>query len=179
MKILINGTQYNGITWMGDGFLMETDLTLAQIEEAFMPDSEASITVSDGEQEVARYYNKGIKSITVSGSDPRTVTVLFNLTQIAANAETEIRESMEDSDGAILELAEIVGELSELDIEGMADELQSHQETINTWFNYSNDLAKFIDNLRKKNGILDMIDARLKAIEHEVGIVSVTLNEEE
>ena len=173
MNIKINNTTYEDVQWNENGFSMETALTLAEIESAFTPDAEANIIVSDGDQEIARYYNKGIESITVSGSDPRTVTVQFNLTQIAVNAETEIREGLEDSDGAIMELAEIVGSLSELNLEGMADELQSHQETINTWFNYSNNLAEFINNLRKEGGILDQLNIRISALEAYNGIEKI------
>ena len=178
MQITINNKLYENITWHDNGFSMESDMTLAEAENAFTPGTESDIVVLDGEQEIARYYNKGISSLTVSGSDPRVITVEFDLTQITANAETEIRSDLDNTDGAVIELAEIIGELSELDLQGMASELQSHQETLDTWFSTANEIGNFINLLREENGILDQLNMRIAALEHEVGIVSVVRNED-
>lgn len=178
MNVIINGVLFQG-EWSEGSFKFVTDMTLAQIEAAFTPGENVNIIVSEGEQEIARYYNKGLESIKVEGVDPRTVTVVFSITQISGNAETEIRGELEDSDGAIVELAEIVAGLSEIDAEGIAAELQSHQETINTWFSNASDIQQFIADLRKEGGILDMFDARITALEHEVGIASIAMNAEE
>ena len=113
MKVIINQTTYDNVLWDENTLTMETSMTLAQIESAFIPSQSVDIIVKEGTEEIARYYNKGISSITVSGDNPRTVVVVFDVTQISENAETEIRESLEDSDGAILELAEMVSEISE------------------------------------------------------------------
>ena len=178
MKITINNTTYNDVSWNSNGFSMESDMPLAEAENAFTPGTESNIIVYDGEQEIARYYNKGISSLTVSGSDPRVITVEFDLTQITANAETEIRSDLDNTDGAVIELAEIIGELSELDLQGMASELQSHQETLDTWFRTANEIVSFVNLLREENGILDQLNMRIAALEHEAGIVSVVRNED-
>ena len=179
MKVIINGTEWVDVEWAGDSLILETDESLTDLEEEFVPDMNSSIIVYEGEQEIARYYNKGLESMTVSGSNPRKVTVVFDVTQITENAETEIRESLEDSDGAIMELAELVSELSDLDLDSMAATLQSHQETLDTWFSQSSQIIEFINNLRAPGGILDQFDARITALEHEVGIASVEANMEE
>ena len=179
MKVKINSTTYENVQWSGRSVIMETEMTLAEIESAFVPGTSSDLIVYDGDQEVARYYNKGIESIIVRGSNPRTVEVEFDITQITPNAETEIRENIEDSDGAIEELAAMVAELSDLNMDEMAAELQSHQETINTWFSHTTDIVTFINDMRKEGGILDSFDARIAALEHEVGIVSVEQNVEE
>ena len=113
MKVKINGIVYDDIRWDGSGFSMETAMSLGEIEAAFSPDLNATIELFDGEVEIGKWYNKGIDSITVSGSGSRIVTVVFNLTQISENAEAEIRDSLDDSDGAIMELAEMVSEMQE------------------------------------------------------------------
>lgn len=177
MKIIINDSTYNNISWNDNGFSMETDMSLADAETAFTPGTNTNIIVYDGDTEISRYYNKGISSLMVSGNDPRMITVMFNLTQITANAETEIRSDLDDTDGAIIELAEIIGELSELDMTGMAAILQSHQETLDTWFASVSGIVNFINQLRQEGGILDQFNARITALEHEIGIVSVVRNE--
>lgn len=179
MKVIINNQEYDDVNWFGNGFEMETEMTLAEIEAAFVPGVSSNIIVLDGSQEIARYYNKGLESITVREGDSRFVTVIFNVTQITENAETEIRESLEDSDGAIGELAFMVSDLAELGLDKMAATLQSHQETLDTWFSHSSQIIEFINNLRAPGGILDQFDARITALEHEVGIVSVEANSEE
>lgn len=179
MNVLINNTMYENVEWRNGSLIMETDMTLSELEQAFTPGASADIIVYEGEEEIAKYFNKGLESMTITGSNPRTVVVLFNVTQIDENAETEIRESIEVSDGAIMELAELVSKLSELDLDSMAATLQSHQETLDTWFSQSSQIIEFINNLRAPGGILDQFDARITALEHEVGIVKVEMNTEE
>jgi hypothetical protein len=177
MKAIVNNVPYENIQWDNGVMSFETDMTFSEIESAFIPGEEATITIYDGEQEIAKYFNKGISSITVSGNDPRTVSVNFDITQISANAETEIRATIEDTDGAIEELAAFVSDFSEIDIEALFEQLQSHQETISTWFSTASDLVDFMNRLREDNGILDQFDIRIKALEHEVGIVSIEMEE--
>ena len=179
MNIKINGITYESATWNGTVMEFETNMTLAEIESSFTPTSGYDIEVYDGEREIAKYINKGIESMTVTGAEPRTVTVQFNVTQITETAEAEIRESIDDSDGAIAELAEIVAAIDNYNLEDMWLTVTSHQETINTWFSNASELQQFIVDLRKKGGILDMLDARITALEHEIGIASVEMNEEE
>lgn len=178
MKITINNTTYENVSWNGNGFSMDTDMTLTEAESAFAPGIETNIVIYDGEQEIARYYNKGISSLMVSGNTPRVITVTFDLTQISTNAETEIRSDLDDTDGAIIELAEIIGELSELDVPGMEAKLQSHQETLDTWFSTASEIGSFFERLREENGILDQFNMRIAALEHEIGIVSVVRNDD-
>ena len=169
MNVKINNVLYEGVQWVYDTMTFETEMTLAEIEQAFTPGANADIIVSEGNEDIARYYNKGLESITVSWTEPRIVAVKFNVTQISENAETEIHGEIEDSDGAIVELAEIVGNMSEMDIEGMKDDIHSLRETVDTWFNYSADLANFINDLRKEGGILDQFNVRITALEQIVG----------
>ena len=177
MKVILNGTTYENIIWRGSGFSIETNMTLANAERAFSPGAEKNIILMDDDQEIARYYCKSIESLTVSGTNPRMVTVAFNLTQITEEAETEIRTSIEDSDGAIVELAEIVGELAGLNMESMATRLQSAEETIETWFSNAGEIMDFINELRRDGGILDQFDIRIRALEENAGIVSIVRNE--
>jgi len=169
VNVEINGILYEDVAWEEKVMTMETEMPLDEIERAFTPGETTDITVYDGGQKIAKYFNKGIDSIRVYG-DPRTVEVVFNLTQIAKNAETEIRENLDTSDGAIVELAEIIGEMSEYDIGKMLEDIQSSQETINTWFANAAEIQQFINDLRKPGGILDMFDARIKALEQDVTI---------
>ena len=181
MTITINGVSYENAVWHDDSADIQTEMTLEQIESALTPGVNALIIISEGPQELARYINKGIDSITVRGGSPRYVTVQFIVTQVSRDAEVELHEEIEDTDGAIVELAEIVSELTDLEelVDVMHNDLVRQEETISTWFTYSTDLANFINDLRKVGGILDTIDARLTALEHEVGIVSVRMNNEE
>lgn len=168
MKVIINGSTYENIMWVDSGFTMETEMTLAQIEEAFIPGTNTNIIVEENDQEIARYYNKGLTSIEITSSNPRVVHVKFDLTQINENAEARITSSIEDSDGAIVELAEIVSELSNIDADGINQELQSHQETIDTWFASASNIMQFINDLRMDGGILDRLDTRIKVLEEAI-----------
>lgn len=168
MKVIINEVVYDNVKWENSGFTMETNMTLAQIEEAFVPGTNKNIIVEENDQEIARYYNKGLTSIEVFSSSPRTIRVNFDLTQIDENAETRIISSLEDSDGAIVELAEIVSELSNIDTEDIYSKLQSHQETINTWFASASEIIQFINDLRMDGGILSTFDRRITALEQAI-----------
>ena len=163
MKVTINGVVYENVTWNGNGFFMETEMTLAEIEEAFTPGANANIIVEEGSQEIARYYNKGIDRISVSGNNPRTVDVQFSLTQISVNAETEIRESIEDSDEAIIELAQLFSTFAESDLVKLYNEIQTY----------------FTNRLREEDNIFQQIEIRLQALEHALGIVSINPTESE
>lgn len=130
MNVSINGISYEGI-WNNNTFKFETDMTLAAIEEAFTPDMSANIIVSEDVQEIARYYNKGLESITITNTLPRYVTVIFNVTKISEDVEAEINERIDDSDGAIIELAEIVNDMSEV-IDKVSDfENKAHEIEVN------------------------------------------------
>lgn len=163
MKVIINGVAYENVTWNGNGFFMETEMTLAEIEEAFTPGGNANIIVEEGSQEIARYYNKGIDRIVVSGNNPRTVSVQFNLTQISTNAETEIRESLEYSDEAIVELAQLFSTFAESDLAKLYDEMKTY----------------YTNRLREEDNIFRQIDIRLQALETSAGIVSIEPTESE
>lgn len=113
MKVKINEILYDDVQWNENGFNMETAMSLGEIEQAFTPGVNTDIEVYDGNVEIARYYNKGINSIRVSSGNPRIVNIQFNLTQIQNNAEAEINERIDDSDGAIMDLAEMVSEMQE------------------------------------------------------------------
>ena len=108
--VTVNGKSYDGQLF-GNSISLKTDMSLAQIEKAFKPGESADVIVSEGEEELARYYNRGLVSIKVMGSTPREVEIELDLAQITGSAEDEIRESIDCSDGAIAELAEIVTEL--------------------------------------------------------------------
>lgn len=179
MNVSINGILYEDVSWSGSSMTFETNMTLAEIEAAFAPQAGVQLIVYEGEDEVSRYYNKALDSMSVTGSTPRTVTVNFNLTQISGEAEEEIKNSIDVSDGAIADLAEILAELDSLDLAGLADGTRTMQETIDTWFSHTTDIVNFITDLRKEGGILDTIDIRLTALEHEIGIVSIQKNDEE
>lgn len=162
MKISFNGHTYDNIGWSNNTLTMETDMTLAQIEDVFAPGvTLLQIVISEGDDEVARYYNKSIDSLRVTASSPRTVEVVFNLTQIDSGAESEIRESMEYSDEAIEELAAIVAALAESDYLAMYNEIQ----------------AFFTSRMREEQGIFNAFDIRIRALEENAGIASITANE--
>ena len=177
MKIRINNEVYENISWNGSGFSMATEMTLANAERAFAPGTETNVILYDGEQEIARYYNKGIDSLIVSGTNPRVITVMLNLTQITEEAETEIRTSIEDSDGAIEELAAMVGALASLNLDEITAQLGRLQETVNTWFGNAEDMMSYINALRRAGGIIEQFNARITALEHALEIVSVVRND--
>ena len=112
MKVSINGQEYNGI-WTEDTFQLETDMSLAEIESTFSTGSDTTIVTYDGEQEIGRYYNKGIYEITVVSQEPRFVIIHFNTTKLQEDTETEIRTDIDDSNDAIAELADIISDLCE------------------------------------------------------------------
>lgn len=176
MTVSVNGTQYEVKSWNGNGFTMETDMNLETAERLFKPGKNVNLIVKEGQDEVARYINKGISSLMIEGTEPRVLTVTFNLTQIEENAETAIRASMEDSDSAIEELGAIVAELSELDAEYILSTLKSHQETLDTWFATAGQILTFIETLQAEGGILDSFDTRISALEAAMKIISIDKN---
>lgn len=119
MKIILNNVEYNDIIWNDPSLTLETDMTLSEIESAFAPSGEeVEFSIYEDDVEIARYYNKGIESMSVAGTDPRTVTITFNVTRLSGNVEDEIRASLDDSDGAIEELADLVAMLADIDYDG-------------------------------------------------------------
>lgn len=110
MNVTINGSVYEGV-WKDNTFKFETNMTLSEIEEAFTPGASANIVINEDALEIARYYNKGLESLTVTKTLPRYVIAVFDVTQISENIEEAITERIDDSDGAIVELAEIVNEI--------------------------------------------------------------------
>lgn len=163
MKVTINGITYNDVVWNFNTLSFETDMTLAELDSALRPGVNAEIIVEEGSLEIARYYNKGIERLLVTGNEPRKVDVVFNLTQISANAETEIRENMEYSDEAIAELAQLFSTFAGSDIAKLYDEMRVY----------------YTNRLREENNIFQQIEIRLQALEHAVGIVSIEQTESE
>ena len=162
MKIIINGKTYEDSGWSGSAITFRTQSGLDEIEQDFKPGENATIQIFDGGTEVARYINKGISSLRVNGGSPRTVTVEFDLTQISQNAETEIRESLDNSDGAIVELAEMVAGLADADIAGLYNEIKEY----------------FTRRMREEDQIFYNFDIRIRALEADAGIVSIEKNED-
>ena len=152
MNVSINGVLYENVSWNDGVLALETSMTLAQIEEAFTPGADTQIVVYENGTEVGRYYNKGLDTLSVSGSSPRIVTVRFNITQITANAETEIRESMEYSDEAIEELAAMIAAIAEMDIETLFEQIKQY----------------FTSRVREENGIFQQFDTRIRALEDKL-----------
>ena len=152
MTVTVNGVNYENIIWNDTGFTIATDMTLQQLEEAFTPDSEANIVVTEDGLEIARYFNKGIESLTISGSDPRLATIYFRLTQINTNAETQIRENMETTDGAIAELAEMVSNICDTIDETDADK---RLKALESWKN----------DMTINGGVIPEIIARIERLE--------------
>ena len=149
MRVIINNVTYDNVIWNNNGFSMETDMSLSEIDEAFTPGVNTNIIVMDGAEEVARYYNKGLESVKVTNANSRVIEVTFNLTQIQENAETEIRESIDCSDGAIAELADIVADISEYDIPSLYQEIKQY----------------FTSRMREEDQIFYDFEMRLRALE--------------
>ena len=113
MNISINGVLYQDVQWDSGVLTLTTDMTLPEIEIAFAPGGNTNIILYEDEEEVGRYYNKGIESMTVRSGEVRTVVVEFNITRINGDAEEELNNSIEESNDAIFELAEIAADYEE------------------------------------------------------------------
>lgn len=173
MNVSVNGTLYSDVLWEDNSLIINTDyMSISEAESAFAPGDNASIVIYENDEIVAKYINKAISSLTVRGSNPRQIVVVFEVTKISEDAEEVLQSAIEDSDGAIEELAEIVSELSELDMSGMTEKLQSHQETIDTWFSNASEISNFVHQLRMDDGILDVFNRRIAALEAAVGALT-------
>ncbi len=181
MNVSVNGTLYSDVLWEDNSLIINTDyMSISEAESVFAPGDDATIIVYENNEIVAKYINKSVSSLTVRGTDPRQVIVVFDVTRVSEDAEAELQNAIEDSDGAIEELAGIVSELSELDMPGMTEKLQSHQETIDTWFSNASDVSNFIHQLRMDDGILDVFNRRITALEAAVGsLTAQQINTEE
>lgn len=182
MNVKINNTLYEDVQWFGNVLTMETEMSLAEAEAAFAPGTNANIVVYDGETEIAKYINKGIESLSVS-AEPRTLTVVFTVTQFTDDAKEEIQESLDTSDGAIAELAELVAEMSEKQetydgygehIDTLVNTVQVLGEGVNTALGHFENQQAVIQSLTpavenmKDTQIPDIL-ARLRALEERIG----------
>ena len=133
MNIKINDHLYENVQWDNGTLSMETDMTLSQIETAFTPGMDTTIIVYDSDEEIAKYFNKGLSSIKVNGTEPRVVTVEFDLSRIEEDAADELASLIEESNDAILELGELIAEFEES--KSQYDGYQEDIEAILTWKN--------------------------------------------
>lgn len=149
MKVKINNYLYEDVQWDNGILTMETDMTLAQIEAAFTPGMDSTIIVYDGDEEIAKYFNKGLSSIKVNGTVPRTVTVEFDLSRIEEDAAEELASLIEESNDAILELGELIAEFEES--KSQYDGYQEDIEALQTWKNQidANEIPAIIQRLER------------------------------
>lgn len=112
MKAKVNNILYENVEWT-DGILsFATDLSLDEIEHRFSIPGD--IIIYENDEQIAKYYNKGVGGLAFSTVDgARYVTVQFNVALLTPDTESDIRESMESSDSAIVELAELLSGISE------------------------------------------------------------------
>ena len=145
-------------------------MTLSEIESAFAPSGEeVEFSIYEDDIEVARYYNRGIESMSVAGTDPRTVTITFNVTRLSGNVEDEIRASLDDSDGAIEELADLVAMLADIDYDGqveMLESLASRADNLEQDFdNWRNDLTNQQQSINQLSAAISALTERIDNIE--------------
>lgn len=131
--IKINGTEYGAqVTDALDGSMrisFETDKSLDDIEDIFLSEN-PKIEVIENEETIAKYYNKAVKSLTVSGrAGERKVTVLLGVSQISDDAEATLTAEVETTSTALSDLAEVVSTNSET-AETNGDALAELAETV-------------------------------------------------
>lgn len=135
---------------------MTTDMSLNEIEEAFSPGEEVTFSIYDDDVEIARYYNKGIASLVVTSKDPRTILVEFNVTQLDETAEDRLQANLDDSDGAIEELAAVVAELADLDLDALAQNASEAASAVGAWGDRITTLEQFIVQLNIIEELTDL-----------------------
>lgn len=167
MNIRINDVLYENINWNDNVLLMVTDMSLNEIEEAFSPQEDVTFSIYEDDTEVARYYNKGISRMTVTGTNPRTVAVEFNLTQLDEAAEDRLQSNLDDSDNAIEELAAVIAELSDLDFAQAQRDISQAVATVNAWTDRITTIEQFIVQLNILETLTDLRQ-RLEIVEGQI-----------
>lgn len=131
--IKINGTEYDAqVVDALDGSMkitLVTDLGLDDIENMFLSEN-PQIEVIEGGETIAKYYNKSVKSLTLTTKNGnRNVTVLLDVSKISGDAEATLTAEIETNSTALSDLAEVVSTNAET-AETNGDALAELAETV-------------------------------------------------
>ena len=153
MKLQFRDVFYEG-SWENEcEFMFETDMTLQEIEETFIPGIEpVTISIYDGDQLISRYYNKGLTSVKVTASTPRRVTLSFDLTRISPDAEIRLSGEITTLQGEIETLTFWMNQLKQVNMFEVRQDLTTVQTTLAELEETVSELqATCIDLSREKN----------------------------
>ena len=136
MVIVINGYPYIDVTWEAERdravLTLKSDLTLAELEERF--DVSAGTVIeqyNDDEELIGKWYMHNLAEIGYKKDESGSwdITAIFFVSSIALDKAEELADNIDESDAAIVELAELYTEL-EATIDNVKDYVESEIEEV-------------------------------------------------
>lgn len=116
----------------------ETDMSLDLIEGTF---SEGiTIDIIENGETTAKYYNKELKSLSITGRDPRKVRVVLKSSPMPETVEEQLRKAINKHNSSIEELEQTISEINgDIEIsDGAIGDLADTVSTINDDFEVIN-----------------------------------------
>lgn len=162
MNVKINNVLYEDVQWNGYTLTLPGTMTLEEADVAFQPGDETDvISVYEGNEEIQRYYNRGVVAMRVTQYEgqPRQIEVDFTTTQINKPAEEVLQEGMDDQAGAIMDLAEMMSDFETYKTRwnSMADVIDAHAGILQQYVNT-------MDQLMSTNGPLVLLEDRVNEL---------------
>ena len=179
MRLEYNNVFYEG-SWDDDkDFTFQTDMTLSEIEEIFIPGIQpTTITLYDGEQMIVRYYNKGLTSVKISSHTPRIITLSFDLTKILPDAEIILQNKITAMQSDIETLTFWMNQLKQANMFELRQNVISLQESVadqlETIQTLSELCTEFSRNISTINTHLENLEESIQALEGRVAILEST-----
>jgi len=157
MYAKINNQLFQGVTWNvheGIGELgFKTEESLSNLEEVLDPTVAMTIEIydEDDDEMKERWYNRDLCELIYKKLENGNwhVVAKFQVSAIDSNSENEIRQSIDDSDEGIMELAAIISDFEEM-FDGFDENFKAQQRTLNRLSDLYNTLADRVANLENK-----------------------------
>lgn len=147
MIVRINDTVFENAKWsVNDGigeFWFTTNEPLSHLEEILDPSVAFEIEILDDEGEVVeRWYNRDLQELAYRKQDSGEwfIVAKFKVSIVDNDTEQKIHEDIDDSDDAIMELADTVSQNEEA-IKALQESFRSQNNILSELATLYNDLA--------------------------------------
>lgn len=171
MKVKVNKTVFDEAEWGYDPnegvgrLLITTEQSIFQLIESFGEGNDIEV-YDDNVDLTTKWYGASLKSITVTPGEPRQVSSLFKVTILENNAEKVLKGGVEDDEDAILELAEMIGDMEKAkkdqdkDFEKMQKEFDDTKRNVDAMQEGLNNIRNRVENV--PHDILERFDTLWK-----------------
>ena len=156
MYVKINDQIFPNAKWTVDEgkgeFWFQTEEPLSHLEEILDPSVAMVIEVYDDNDELKeQWYNRDLHNLSYTKQETGVwyVVATFKVSAISTDSEEEIRQSIDDSDDGIMELAAMISDLDEA-FETLNENFDTQRETLNRLSGLYDTLADRVARLENK-----------------------------